>query len=125
MMIGFDVHHPSKGSSHPSTATLCASMDGTFARFFAKVLTVEARQELEVPFGSELKELFAQFRAFNKNAPPPAVVVFRDGVGDTQIASVIKHEVPIVREVFGTEMPLLFVLVKKRHHIRLVCRNCM
>ncbi len=82
-------------------------------------MTLESRKELYAPLTEPLQILLNKFLARHNNRRPAAVLFYRDGVGQSQIDAVRVHEVPILRAVFGDDMPMAVVLVTKRHHVRL------
>lgn len=95
-----------------------------------------------MPLKDMLQQLLVRFRKANGNQLPSAVLLYRDGVGQSQIlggspspscrgprihthihthvgiAAVRQHELPELREVLG-DIPLCIVLATKRHHTRL------
>lgn len=60
--------------------------------------------------------------------PPGRILIYRDGVGDGQIAHVLEHEVKAIREKLAEYYPnnslkLAFVIVSKRINTRFFLRG--
>ncbi len=118
MVVGFDCHHPPVGVSSASMGCCVASLDNTLGMFAAEFLSLPSRMELHAPLAEPLRLLMDKYRKKNKSQMPPSILMFRDGVGQSQVDAVRAHEIPMLRDVFG-EVPLTVVMATKRHHIRL------
>jgi len=101
MYVGIDVHHDKK-SGGTSTAAFVASLDDDCTQWFSVALQSEGRDRelinnLESPMSEALR------RYFTKSTPrlPENIVIFRDGVGDSQAKAVLLHEVQQFRNVFA------------------------
>lgn len=70
-----------------------------------------------------IRELLLIFYGKNK-VKPEAVFYYRDGVSDGQFESVLNHEYNEFHKAFESlepdyKPPITFIVVKKRHHVRL------
>ncbi|CAO1601400.1 hypothetical protein XANCAGTX0491_005063 [Xanthoria calcicola] len=127
MIVGIDVTHPSPGSvaTAPSVAGMVASVDAQLGQWPADLrIQSEARQESVSTLDVMLKTRLDLW--FNRNKQlPQNILVYRDGVADTQYDMVLQEELPLLRKacsgLYGkNEGPPNFtiVVVGKRHHAR-------
>ncbi|KAI4272374.1 MAG: hypothetical protein LQ337_005346 [Flavoplaca oasis] len=127
MIVGIDVTHPSPGSAEtaPSVAGMVASVDARLGQWPA-ILRIQstARQEDVSQLDFMLKtRLILWFR--NNNGLPRNILIYRDGVGDTQYDMILQKELPLLRkacsEMYGKAAGppnITIVVVGKRHHAR-------
>jgi aubergine-like protein len=125
MTVGIDVYHDSlnKGTS---VAGFIASVNDEMTKYYSRVVFQRSSQELI----DGLKQCFSDsLRKYHelRGALPQRIIVFRDGVGDGQLNSVVNHEVEQMREVFnafgGQYQPkLAVVVVKKRINTRIMAK---
>ncbi|KAI0292287.1 Piwi domain-containing protein [Russula brevipes] len=131
MIVGADVTHPGPGvSDRPSIASLVSSFDATFSRYaaFTRVQTprVEVIEELEEMFLTALR----YFHHIN-HATPRRVIFYRDGVSEGEYQTVEDIEIKALSDAWnkfaelpesgiprGFPVPLVFIVVGKRHHLR-------
>ncbi|XP_003705687.2 protein argonaute-2 [Megachile rotundata] len=126
MLVGADVTHPPpEDKNRPSIAAVVASHDLNPFQYNAKI-------RLQPP-GTEhiqhLKEImYEQLKYFqdSTNCEPKKIIFYRDGVGDGQLPEIMHFELNAIRkavaEFKGTSedpIPIIFLVVQKRHHIRL------
>ncbi|GJW06612.1 argonaute 2-like protein [Tanacetum coccineum] len=124
MFIGADVSHPdeTKRSSYSSVAALVGSVNSPSAtRYIARVSLQSPGKEEIVDFGRMCLELVNAYEKLN-GKKPQKIVVFRDGVSDSQFDMVLKKEMGGMKQAIYTRSyrPLItFVVARKRHAIRL------
>ncbi|KAM3202382.1 hypothetical protein P3L10_030006 [Capsicum annuum] len=77
--------------------------------------------------GEIIRELLL---AFNKatRQKPLRIIFYRDGISDGQFYQVQIYELDAIRKACaslepGYQPPIIFIVVKKRHHIRLLPNN--
>ncbi|KAK0151277.1 Piwi-like protein 2 [Merluccius polli] len=104
MVIGVDVHHdPSQ--KNRSVMGFVASLNSLLTRWYSRVT-----------FQSPHEEIINGFQV-NHNLPEK-IVVYRDGVSDSQLKVVVAHEVPQLLKSFQTfpsyDPKLVFIVVQKR-----------
>jgi len=123
MVIGIDVYHDSlqKGTS---VAGICASTNNEMTKYYSRVIFQRSSQELVDRLGPCFIDCLKKFHEVNK-ALPDRIIVFRDGVGDGQMAFVANHEVEQIKKSFSSFGPqyapkLCFVVVKKRISTRIM-----
>ncbi|KAI9842921.1 MAG: hypothetical protein M1837_006753 [Sclerophora amabilis] len=130
IIFGADVAHPTAQSTQgtPSIAAVVASIDDKFGRFPGSMRLqkgkVEMIQELRAMVFERLK---AWFQA-NNNRLPTKVLFYRDGVSESQYATVCDEELPQIVQALEVAKkqfklpnyrPLVtLVVVSKRHHTR-------
>jgi hypothetical protein len=132
MVVGIDVTHPSPGSvkTAPSIAGMVASIDRHVSQF-PGILRVqsEARQEMVSDMKDMLKSRLRLWLTLGKHKTlPENILIYRDGVAETQYQQVLDQELTLFREACKEEYPataqkaglprLTIVVVSKRHHTR-------
>ncbi|KDQ10893.1 hypothetical protein BOTBODRAFT_136370 [Botryobasidium botryosum FD-172 SS1] len=145
MLMGADVTHPSpksqKGKSSffgrylvvcaPSIAAVVGSTDDNFSQYPASMrLQIGPRASLEMiqELGDMVAERLACYRARSHDSQqlPKRIIIFRDGVAESQFRQVVDTELPKIQkafEQFGTAAkpyrPKVSIIVAgKRHHTR-------
>ncbi|KAG0484991.1 hypothetical protein HPP92_009070 [Vanilla planifolia] len=142
IIFGADVTHPHPGEdSSPSIAAVVASQDWPEITKYAGLLCAQAhRQELiqdlfkveqdprrgSVP-GGMIRELLISFKKAT-GEKPQRIIFYRDGVSEGQFYQVLLHELDAIRKACaslepGYQPPVTFVVVQKRHHLRLFANN--
>ncbi|KAH6511572.1 hypothetical protein HBI81_243350 [Parastagonospora nodorum] len=129
MVVGADVSHPTPGAGSDEAASFAAitvSADPFFAKYWAEVQT--NRNRVEMVTTSNIDEHFAPMaknwmQRIGQGKPPQRVLFIRDGVSESQYATVLKEEVRDMKECFRKlgckDIPKFTVVIAgKRHHIR-------
>jgi len=123
LVVGIDAYHDAdlraKGCS---IAGVVSNINSAFSRWYSYTAKQEPKQEigdaLKVAFLNCLKTFYRHNQAW-----PDIVVVFRDGVSDTQLNVVQDHEVPQFLSCFkemnnGHQPKFAYVVVQKRINTR-------
>lgn len=123
MFIGADVNHPgAMNASCPSIAAVVGSVNWPAAtRYAARVCPQSHRKEKIVNFGGMCLDLVNTFAKLN-NVRPKKIVVFRDGVSDSQFDMVLNEELRDLKMTIYEEHykpTITLVVAQKRHHTRL------
>jgi len=131
MIVGADVTHPGSGiKDRPSIASLVSSFDVTFSRYaaFTRVQAprVEVIEELEDMFLTALR----YFHHVNR-VDPRRIMFYRDRVSEGEYETVEEIEIKALSDAWnkfaefpesgipkGIPVPLIFIVVGKRHHLR-------
>ncbi|XP_039253846.2 protein argonaute-2-like [Styela clava] len=128
IFFGADVTHPPAGDMRkPSIAAVVGSMDAHPSRYCATVRVQQHRQEIIQDLSTMVRDLMIEFyRATHYK--PVRVIMYRDGVSEGQFNQVLSHELRAIREActkleVGYQPGITFIIVQKRHHTRLFCRN--
>lgn len=122
ILMGADVTHPRPGSSGPSIAALCASMDAKASRYAASIRVQESRTEIIADLANMVKEVLKTFYQ-TCGRKPERVLFYRDGVSESQFQHVVRDEVAAVRVACRAleadyRPSITFIVVQKRHHTR-------
>lgn len=126
MVVGIDVVHPSPGSGKASVAPMVASIDKDLAQWPVD-LRVQVRKGQEML--DKIREMLAtRLTLWSKhhNAYPENILVYRDGVSESQYKQVLDEELKHMREaserqysaVHQTPPRFTLIIVGKRHHTR-------
>lgn len=123
MFIGADVNHPGSGNGTcPSIAAVVGSVNWPAAtRYAARVSPQSHRKEKIVNFGGMCLDLVNTFAKLNK-IKPKKIVVFRDGVSDSQFDMVLNEELRDLKAAIYEDHykpTITLVVAQKRHHTRL------
>merc|ERR1711981_550755 len=90
MVVGIDVYHD-KSRKSGSIAGVVASINDSLSRYYSTVAIQKQGQEIIDALKIAFMESLIKYYETN-NCWPSAVVVFRDGVGDSQMDTVATHE---------------------------------
>jgi eukaryotic translation initiation factor 2C len=101
MLVGIDVTHPSPGSKEgaPSIAAVVASFDEQLSSYPGDVVPQESRQEMVSGLKRLISDRLKFFRQKNKKLPSK-IIVYRDGVSESQFHIVLDKEYSIMKEAF-------------------------
>ncbi|KAI9711941.1 MAG: hypothetical protein M1828_001783 [Chrysothrix sp. TS-e1954] len=125
MVVGIDVTHPSPTSklTARSLAATVASVDSVLAHWPALLCMQNRRQEIVERLDMMLQLHLKKWRAKNGTLPDN-ILVYRDGVSESQYAEVLSSELQRMKkgcaEVYkGRSMPRFsIIVVGKRHNTR-------
>ncbi|KAJ5069121.1 piwi-like protein [Anaeramoeba ignava] len=124
MFCGLDVcHDPYKRSQ--SVAGFVSSTNHNCTNFYSRVIMQKTKEELVNNLASFFFEGIKMYRLKNDKVAPKHIMVFRDGVGDSQMQYVIENEIPAIFEAFkktpdSYQRPnVTFVVVQKRIKTRI------
>ncbi|KAL3376735.1 hypothetical protein AABB24_003258 [Solanum stoloniferum] len=124
MFIGADVNHPAAGNVKcPSIAAVVATINWPAAnKYAARVSPQEHRTEKIIEFGKMCKDLVRTYAELN-SVKPNKIVVFRDGVSESQFDMVLNEELnDLVEAIYESnkyQPAITLVVAQKRHHTRL------
>ncbi|KAL3344853.1 hypothetical protein AABB24_024013 [Solanum stoloniferum] len=124
MFIGADVNHPAaKNVTCPSIAAVVATVNWPAAnKYAARVSPQEHRTEKILNFGKMCKDLVNTYARLN-SVKPNKIVVFRDGVSESQFDMVLNEELnDLVEAIYESnkyQPAITLVVAQKRHHTRL------
>lgn len=126
MIIGCDVTHPTGGGRNdqkPSVVALVASLDRYLSKYTALMNMQPSNSEDIRQMKNYILELLRRFKQFVRQLPK-RIIFFRDGVSEGQFETVFRTEVNALQQAFKEFEPdyepaLTFIIVQKRHHVRL------
>ncbi|XP_018021670.1 protein argonaute-4 isoform X2 [Hyalella azteca] len=127
MVMGADVNHPDPGDKlSPSIVAVVASVDVHACKYVREVRH-QNREHKGRDIITDMKEitknLLEQFWRQNKILPEK-IMMFRDGVSETQFSQVLASELRAMREACTSistdyKPSMTFLCVQKKHHTRL------
>ncbi|CAF2152205.1 unnamed protein product [Rotaria magnacalcarata] len=130
MYVGADLSHaPPSARSQPSVVAVVASADDVPSRYFKEVYQQHrpesARNESReyiVDMKAIMKSLIQQYER-HRSYPPSAIVIYRDGISESEFDTVFEKELTAIREACVELSPvyrpyLTYIVVNKRHHTR-------
>ncbi|NXX46968.1 PIWL1 protein, partial [Tricholaema leucomelas] len=125
MIVGIDCYHDTLGGKQ-SIAGFVASMNQTMTRWFSRCAVQTRGQELVDGLKVCLQTALREWFKWNK-CLPSRIIVYRDGVGDGQLSTLVSYEVPqfldCLKSVGKDYNPRLTVIVvKKRLNTRFFAR---
>ncbi|CAD8091753.1 unnamed protein product [Paramecium sonneborni] len=102
MIIGMDIYHKLV-SGKQSCMGFVAHFDLECKTSFSKTIIMRAGQEFNQAVGLAFKEaLQAYFLHYGKKQLPDTILVYRDGVGESQIQALIQTELEQIKKVIQT-----------------------
>lgn len=119
MVVGIDIFQK-KGSFN--VLGVCATTDRTFSKYVSAPKIFSNLSDITAALQASVREAISAFKAENSIAPQ-RIIVFRDGVSDSQILGVLNMEVKAFKQAFEalqsegvvTQTPtLLYTVVSKR-----------
>ncbi|XP_050410256.1 piwi-like protein 1 isoform X1 [Patella vulgata] len=125
MYVGIDTYHDGlrKGQS---VAGIISSLNITATRYYSRVSFQPKGSELVDGLHVAMTGALRKYHEVNGEFPNK-IIVYRDGVGDGQLAAVFQHEVFQVKQVMRNlgclEAKLCFMIVKKRINARFFART--
>ncbi|KRY41147.1 Protein argonaute-1 [Trichinella spiralis] len=135
LFMGFDVNHPpalSRREKESGEVPLEPSVVGAVCNCGRTQFDYRIRYRLQDSRKEEIErekivgvvmEFLKEYQNNNKNTLPKSVVVYRDGVSESQFEMVLESEKASLQEAFGRfrrgySPKLTIVIVQKRHHTR-------
>ncbi|XP_026177345.1 piwi-like protein 1 [Mastacembelus armatus] len=116
MVVGIDCYHDTTAGKR-SIGALVASLNQSMTRWFSKCVLQQKGQEIMDSLKMALRAALKDYLKFN-NCLPSRIVVYRDGVGDGQLHSVVSYEVAQIMDSISSMghdyMPKLSVVVVKK-----------
>ncbi|KRZ72662.1 Protein argonaute-2 [Trichinella papuae] len=135
LFMGFDVNHPpalSRRERESAEVPLEPSVVGAVCNCGRTQFDYRIRYRLQDARKEEIErekiigvvlEFLKEYQTNNDNALPKSVIVYRDGVSESQFEMVLQSEKASLQEAFrrfrrGYSPKLTIVIVQKRHHTR-------
>ncbi|KAJ4150157.1 hypothetical protein LMH87_010920 [Akanthomyces muscarius] len=130
MFVGYDVTHPTNmdipknGNGPPSLVGLVSSVDNELGQWPSVTWEQASKQEI---LGDVLEGHFASriglWQKNNKGKTLENIVIYRDGVSESQFSTVLKDELPLIRKACEKKLPknppnLTVIVSVKRHQTR-------
>ena len=123
MLCGVDVYHDSPRQKSNSVLAFVSALNPDQTRYHSQARVQRQGQELGDTLSTCLLTAVRQWHRAN-NALPEHIVIFRDGVGEGQLAATEMHEIPQYETVFSAfgddyKPKLNVVIVQKRINTRI------
>ncbi|XP_042343719.1 LOW QUALITY PROTEIN: piwi-like protein 1 [Plectropomus leopardus] len=116
MIVGIDCYHDTTAGKR-SIGALVASLNQTMSRWFSMCVLQHKGQEIMDGLKMALSCALKDYLKFNGHLPS-RIIVYRDGVGDGQLYSVVNYEVSQIKDSIKSMghdyMPKLSVVVVKK-----------
>ncbi|KAM7017828.1 piwi-like protein 1 isoform 1-T1 [Tautogolabrus adspersus] len=116
MIVGIDCYHDISAGKR-SIGALVASLNNGMSRWYSKCVLQHKGQEIMDGLKMALSGALKDYLKFN-NCLPSRIIVYRDGVGDGQLHSVVNYEVAQILESIKSMghdyLPKLSVVVVKK-----------
>lgn len=130
MVVGIDVTHPSPNvrKNVPSIAAVVASIDASLTQWPGEISIQKGRKEMVSNLTDMLKRRLNLWAEKNGGVYPDNILIYRDGVSESQYETVLSVEIPLCRDawtelnkegkVHKREPKITLVIAGKRHHTR-------
>uniref|UniRef100_A0A8C5BZH4 Piwi like RNA-mediated silencing 1 n=1 Tax=Gadus morhua TaxID=8049 RepID=A0A8C5BZH4_GADMO len=113
MIVGIDCYHDIVAGRR-SIGALVASLNHGMSRWFSRCVLQDKGQEIMDGLKMAIVGALKEYLKFN-GVLPSRIIVYRDGVGDGMLQSVVSYEVPqIIESIRSIGPKLTVVVVKKR-----------
>lgn len=124
MMIGVDVSREG-GSTYLGFSS---SYDPYFCKYYTQILKLEKNKEICPIMGKCLQLALNRFKAETKSFLPELLVIYRDGVGESQKAELFKSEFGNMLNLLDKNFPgynpkIIFATINKKVHTRFFSKN--
>ncbi|XP_026723266.1 piwi-like protein 2 [Athene cunicularia] len=116
MVIGMDIYHShSRGTR--SVIGFVASMNHVLTKWYSRVVFQMPHQEIADSLRLCLADTLQHFHEMN-HCLPQKIVLYRDGVSDSQLNTVLKYEIPQMQKCFDAfenyQPSMVVVVVQKQ-----------
>lgn len=98
MICGIDTYHDS-ANKKKSVCAFIATSNEAKTRFFSRATLQETHQELSSNYTVTVKSAIENYRRVNGKLPEK-IIIYRDGVSDGQLRSVVDNEIPQIIKAF-------------------------
>ncbi|KAM7364395.1 argonaute 3 [Cochliomyia hominivorax] len=120
MICGIDSYHDAAQKSN-SVAAFVASINTTYTKWYSKAVIQTKREEIVGGLCSSFISALLAFRKENGKYPD-SVIIYRDGVGDGQLALCESYEIPQLESacnrMLNHTLKITFIVVQKRINTR-------
>lgn len=117
MLVGANISND-KGESSRSVVGFCATIDGTFSKYYNRVAFQKKSKEIIENIRLMFKEAILEWFGANK-CVPEYIIFFRDGVSESQEVALLTIEIPQIIEAFKDIYPeycpkIAVIIIDKR-----------
>ncbi|TQV98173.1 Stem cell self-renewal protein Piwi [Cordyceps javanica] len=130
MFVGYDVTHPTNmdppknGNGPPSLVGMVSSIDSELGQWPSVTWEQNSKQEILGPvLERHISSRIDLWQKKNGTTPLENIVIYRDGVSESQFSAVLTDELPLIRKACEKKCPsnppkLTIVVSVKRHQTR-------
>ncbi|XP_053676934.1 protein argonaute-3 [Anopheles nili] len=117
MICGIDTYHEAKHRSG-SVSAFVGSIDASFTRWYSRATVQERKEELMNGLCVSMEKTLQAYRRRNCQLPEK-IIIFRDGVSDSQMTMCEQYEIPQLLAACNLMAPdyepkITFIVVQKR-----------
>ncbi|XP_044317447.1 protein argonaute-3 isoform X2 [Drosophila rhopaloa] len=116
MVCGIDSYHDPSNRGN-SVAAFVASMNSSYTQWFSKAVFQTKSEEIVNGLTASF-EIALQIYLKRNGYLPENVIIYRDGIGDGQLITCSKYEIPQFEMVCGDRIKISFIVVQKRINTR-------
>lgn len=119
MIVGMDTYHDSAKKGYSCVATV-ASLNNNFTKYTWATGMVQHKQEVNTVLEGQFAKMIKQFIKVN-NSAPTKVIIFRDGVGEGQVSTIMENEFTRIQAALDNYAPgaeIAFFTLSKRIETR-------
>jgi aubergine len=119
MIVGIDVYHQTD-KKYKSITGFVSSLNHEQTRWYSKVCFQQTGQEITDTLKTAFATAIHKYRAEN-NFLPEKIIIFRDGVSDSQLLPVCEIEINNLKSYFSQDYcpKMAFIVVQKRINTRI------
>jgi len=99
MIVGMDTYHDSNVKGQSACAVV-ATCNNQFTKFTWDTCMLQNRQEINSTIKPMFRNLLIEYAKRNGSAPEK-IIIYRDGVGEGQVSTVLEFEYEKIREAVG------------------------
>jgi len=119
MVIGIDISR----DKDFTCLGVSASMNKNFTKYFFQVMKLEPNKEIAGTLGALVAHAVIKFLKDTKGKVPELIVIYRDGVGESQKGEVFEVEVEgilekLTEKLKGKKPDIIFAVINKKQHTR-------
>jgi eukaryotic translation initiation factor 2C len=117
MLIGMNMSHPAKSEKGSSIAAIVGSLDGCAGQYASFLCVQEQRKDIQTNLKGAVEKLYRTFAGKNNGHLPKHVIIYRDGISESQYGAVVEEEVSMFKEALEDAGALN---VNKDHRVTLL-----
>lgn len=84
MLVGIDIYHKLVKKTQSCMGIVC-SLDQNFTNYYSRILIMKRDQKMAQNIAEIIKDGIIAYFEYNKKTLPDHIIVYRVGVGDSQI----------------------------------------
>ncbi|XP_033236662.1 protein argonaute-3 isoform X1 [Drosophila pseudoobscura] len=117
MICGIDSYHDPSNRGN-SVAAFVASLNASYTQWYSKAVIQTKSEEIVNGLTSSFEAALNSYKKRN-GCLPESVIIYRDGVGDGQLSTCSRYEIPQFASICDNRIKLTFIVVQKRVNTRI------